>query len=476
MSTEGETASGATETVDLYEKWRRIYPEWVTGGFQTWRRITLVVLLAVFYAGPWLRWDGAQGVRFDLAERRFTVFWQTFAPDEFVLLAWLLAILALGLFVATIAAGRVFCGWVCPQTVWTNAYLILERFIEGDRVERQRRDKKPWTRDWATRKAIKFTAWALVAFSISITFVGYFTEIRDLLPRIARVELTRFEMVFLLLPAAGSFFFSAILREQVCFHMCPYARFQSVMLDRDSLIISYDEPRAEPRGHRPRRADPDELGLGHCIDCERCVRVCPTGIDIRDGLQYQCIGCAACVDACADVMSQMGYGETLVRYSSENRDEGLPGRWIRPRLVGYATIMTAIVTLFAVTVATRLPLDLDVIRDRNRLYRESWDGSVENVYSLRISNRADTTQDYTIDFTSEVPLELRGDRVVSVEPGDMRIVPISLWRAAETPPGETVSDVEFTIRSEADESAVARATSVFHQPKSVLRADTEVRG
>ncbi len=473
MSTEGETKSGATETVDLYEKWRRIYPEWVTGGFQTWRRITLVFLLAFFYAGPWLRWDGQPGARFDLAERRFTVFWQTFAPDEFVLLAWLLAILALGLFVATIAAGRVFCGWVCPQTVWTNAYLIIERYIEGDRVERQRRDKKPWTGDWMLKKAMKLTAWALVAFSISITFVGYFTEIRELLPRIATLDLTRWEIVFLLLPAAGSFFFSAILREQVCFHMCPYARFQSVMLDRDSLIISYDESRAEPRGHRPRRADPAELGLGQCIDCDRCVRVCPTGIDIRDGLQYQCIGCAACVDACTDVMSQMGYGESLVRYSSENRDEGLPGRWVRPRLVGYATIMTAIVTLFAVTVATRLPLDLDVIRDRNRLYRESWDGSVENVYSLRISNRADTPQEYAIDFDSEVPLEYRGDRVVSVPPGDMRIVPVSLLRAAETPPGETVSDVEFTIRSEADERAVARASSVFHQPK---RAEREARG
>ena len=258
--------------------------------------------------------------------------------------------------------------------------------------------------------------------------------------------------------------------------MCPYARFQSVMLDRDSLIISYDEERAEPRGHRPRRADPDELGLGHCIDCGKCVRVCPTGIDIRDGLQYQCIGCAACIDACADVMGQMGYGETLVRYSSENRDAGQPGRWIRPRLVGYATMMTAIVTLFAVTIATRLPLDLDVIRDRNRLYRESWDGSVENVYSLRISNRADTTQAYAIDFASEMPLEYRGERVVAVEAGDMRIVPVSLLRAGDTPPGETVSEVEFMIRSEADERAVARATSVFHQPTPAPTAGSEVRG
>lgn len=464
---------GGPATVDLYEKWRRIYPEWVSGGFQTWRRIDLVLLVLVFYAGPWLRWDGDPGVRFDLASRQFTVFWQTFAPDEFILLAWLLSILALVLFVVTVAAGRIFCGWFCPQTIWTLVYSTIERFVEGDRVARMKRDGRPWTSDWATKKAIKLSAWTFVALSISITFVGYFTEIRSLLPRIALFELTRQETIFILLPAVGSFFFSGILREQVCFHMCPYARFQSVMLDRDSLIISYDEDRGEPRGHRRRSADPDALGLGSCIDCERCVRVCPTGIDIRDGLQYQCIGCAACVDACADVMDTMGYGETLVRYSSESRDAGEDVRWLRPRLIGYGALLMALVTLFGVAVATRVPLDLDVMRDRNRLYRASWDGSVENVYSLRISNRADAEQRFAIDFTSPIALEYRGERSVRIEPGQMRIVPVSLFRSGHTPAGEAVSEVEFTVRSEVDASVEASATTSFHQPRP---ASEEVRG
>ena len=452
-------------TVDLYEKWRRIYPAWVSGGFQTWRRVDLVVLVLIYYAGPWLRWNGEPGVRFDLAHRQFTVFWTTFYPEDFILLAWGLLIAALVLFTITIAAGRIFCGWACPQTIWTLVYFTIERFIEGDRTERMRRDRGPKNAKWAFRKALKFTAWAVVALSISITFVGYFTDIRELLPRIAAFDLTPWERFFIAMPAAGSFFFSAVLREQVCFHMCPYARFQSVMLDRDSLIISYDAERGEPRGARRRNADPDALGLGSCIDCKKCVQVCPTGIDIRDGLQYQCIGCAACVDACTEIMDKMGYGESLVRYSSENRDEGKVVHWLRPRLVGYATLIVALLALLSVTVASRVPLDVDVIRDRNRLYRESWDGSVENVYSLRISNRDSKPRRYSIDVADGGEFEYRGDHVVEIEPGELRIVPVSLHESAGVA-GErdSAESVEFVVRAEDDPEIVARAESRFHRP------------
>lgn len=466
-SASGSAAGAGSDgpvTVDLYEKWRRIYPAWIRGGFQTWRRIDLAVLLLVFYAGPWLRWNGEPGVRFDLAERRFTIMWTTFVPEEFILLAWALAIAALVLFAVTIAAGRVFCGWVCPQTIWTLVYFTIERFVEGDRTERMRRDRGPWSRDWLAKKAIKFSLWTLVALSISITFLGYFTEIRELLPRIATFELTGWEQFFIAAPAAGSFFFSGVLREQVCFHMCPYARFQSVMLDRDSLIISYDVSRGEPRGKRRRHVDPDEAGLGHCIDCRRCVHVCPTGIDIRDGLQYQCIGCAACIDACDEIMDEMGYGESLVRYSSENRDEGRPGRWLRPRIVGYGAIIAVLVSLFAVTVASRIPLDVDVMRDRNRLYRASWDGSVENVYSLRIQNREDDARRYAIEVETGQPVEVEGDLRVTVEGGQTRIVPLSL-RAQASEGAPVLSDsVEFVVRADRDPAVVARASSPFHAP------------
>ena len=459
----GGSPSGPIK-VDLYEKWRRIYPLWVSGGFQTWRRIVLVILVLFFYAGPWLSWNGDPGVRFDLENRRFTVFFTTFVPEEFVFLAWLLLIAALALFTVTIALGRVFCGWACPQTIWSLVYFSIERFVEGDRAERMRRDRGRWSGEYVAKKAIKFSLWAMVALSISITFVGYFQPIQELLPRVLTFELTKWEQVFVALPAMGSFFFSAILREQVCFHMCPYARFQSVMLDRDSLIISYDQDRGEPRGKRRRDADPASAGLGHCIDCKKCVNVCPTGIDIRDGLQYQCIGCAACVDACADVMETMGYGDTLVRYSSENRDQGKLVHWLRPRLIGYSTLILVLLVLVGFTMANRIPLDVDVIRDRNRLFREDWDGSIENVYSLRITNREAVDRTYEIAFTSEAPLVLRGEDSVHIEGGELRIVPISLLLPGDVAFESERPEVEFEVRSTSDETVVVRTTSPFHRP------------
>ena len=461
----GGDSGGGPITVDLYEKWRRIYPAWVSGGFQTGRRITLVVLTLIYYVGPWLRWGGEPGVRFDLAQRQFTILWATFVPEDFVLLAWGLLIAALVLFTITIAAGRVFCGWACPQTIWTLCYFTLEKWIEGDRTERMRRDRKRFTPDWFVKKSLKYTAWTLLALSISITFVGYFTEIRELLPRIAAFQISGWEGFFLAMPAALSFFFSGVLREQVCFHMCPYARFQSVMLDRDSLIISYDVDRGEPRGARRRSADPNEVGLGSCIDCKKCVHVCPTGIDIRDGLQYQCIGCAACVDACGEIMEQMGYGESLVRYSSENRDEGQPSRFLRPRLAGYATLIVVLLTLVSVTVVTRIPLDVDVIRDRNRLYRQSWDGSVENVYSLRIHNLESERRGYAIDYEAATALEYQGDRRVEIDPGKTLLVPVTLRMAPEKIE-TTTTDVEFVVRGLHDDEVVVRTRSPFHRPPS----------
>lgn len=451
-------------TVSLYEKWKKIHPLWVSGGFQTKRRIVLVVLVFIYYAGPWISWNGRPGMLFDLEHRRFTVLWSTFVPEDFVLLAWLLLIAALVLFTVTVAAGRVFCGWACPQTVWSLVYFTIERFVEGDRNARLRLERSSWNRNWFLKKTIKYSLWTLVAVSISVTFVGYFQPIQDLLPRIARFELTQWEQVFLFLPAAGSFFFSGVLREQVCFHMCPYARFQSVMFDRDSLIISYDEERGEPRGNRKRDADPRALQLGSCVDCRKCVNVCPTGIDIRDGLQYQCIGCAACVDACTEVMETMGYGESLVRYSSENRDQHQWSHVLRPRLVGYSALIVALVVAFSYTISHRIPLDLDILRDRNRLYRQAWDGSVENVYTLRVSNRESVERAYEILVESPVPLSYNGDRVIHLAGGQMKPVPVSLVLPPDTPATDKPPSVLFSVRSVDDASVVVSEESLFHRP------------
>ena len=466
MSAEGATPSEVSPVkVDLYEKWRKIHPLWVSGGFQTWRRVALVVLIFVYYVGPWLRWNGEPGMSFDLAHRQFTVLWVTFVPEDFVLLAWLLLIAALVLFTVTIAAGRVFCGWACPQTVWSLVYFTIERFVEGDRNARLRLEHAPWSRNRIAKKVVKYTLWALVAFSISITFVGYFQPIRELLPRIASLDLSKWERIFLLAPAAGSYFFSGVLREQVCFHMCPYARFQSVMFDRDSLIISYDEERGEARGSRKRTADPTSLGLGACVDCRKCVNVCPTGIDIRDGLQYQCIGCAACVDACTDVMQTMGYGDSLVRYSSENHDRHQSSRFLRPRLIGYASLIVVLLTAFGYTVASRVPFDLDIARDRNRLYREAWDGSVENVYTLSVANRESEPRDYEISFESDLPLAYRGDTTVHVKAGATEPVHVGLVWSGGSMPSDTARSVTFIVRSLGEPPAAMRKESPFRLPE-----------
>jgi cytochrome c oxidase accessory protein FixG len=454
------------QTVSLYEKWKKIYPLWVSGGFQKWRRVVLVILLFVFYVSPWLRYDGQPGVWFDLAHRRFTVLWATFVPEEFVLLSWLLVIAALTLFAVTVAAGRIFCGWACPQTVWSLVYFSIERWVEGDRNARLRLDKGKWNRNRLTRKAIKYSLWALVAFSISLTFVGLFTPIRELIPRIFTLELSGWERVALVLPAAGSFLMSGVLREQVCFHMCPYARFQSVMFDHDTLIISYDQERGEPRGARRRSADPAEVGLGSCVDCRKCVNVCPTGIDIRDGLQYQCIGCAACIDACTDVMSTMGYGESLVRYSTQNRDEGKGRHWLRPRLFGYAGLILVMLGIFSYSITHRVPLGFDVIRDRNRLYRQDWDGSVENVYTLRISNREAAEQTYQISFSSSLPLAYDGPATVRVGGGDLKSLPVRLLLGGEAAESAESSEVRFLVQPSDAQGIKIEKVSRFHVPEA----------
>jgi cytochrome c oxidase accessory protein FixG len=458
---------GPKREIALYEKWRKIYPLWVQGRFQTGRRVVLVVLLLVFYVTPWLRWDGQPAVCFNLAERKFAVLGATFWPQEFVLLSWLLMIAAFSLFFFTVLAGRLWCGWACPQTVWTLCFQWIEKQVEGDRNERLRLDRGPWNARRIRKKALKYTLWTALALSISVTFVGYFIPIRELLPRIVAWNLEPSTQFWLAFPAAASFLFSGVLREQVCFHMCPYARFQSVMFDRDTLVIAYDEPRGEPRGGRRRDADPQALALGSCIDCKLCVAACPTGIDIRDGLQYQCIGCAQCIDACDGVMDEMGYARGLVRYSSERHDQGEPARRLRPRLFGYGAILLALMVAFTWTVSNRVPLALDIIRDRNRLYREHWDGSIENVYTLRIMNREASPRTYRIRAEGPMPVRLEtrdGSDQVVVAAGGQVSLPVDLI-ATDFEGVDSNSLILFTIETTEEPHYIVTEESRFLRPE-----------
>jgi cytochrome c oxidase accessory protein FixG len=451
-STNPESPQEASE-VRLYEKWRKIYPLWVKGGFQRWRRVVLAVLLLVFYAGPWLRWDGKPGFLLDLPARKFTVLWTTFFPQEFIFLSWLLIIAAFALFFFTVIAGRVWCGWACPQTVWTLVYVWIEKLVEGSRASQLRLDRGPWNRRRIGKKLLKWSLWLALAFSISITFVGYFTPIRELIPEILRLNVAGWMLFWLLFPAVGTFLMQGVLREQVCFHMCPYARFQSVMFDKDTLIISYDQERGDPRGSRRRDVDPAAAGLGACVDCKLCVHACPTGIDIRDGLQYQCIGCAACIDVCNGVMDSMGYAPNLIQYSSEHADKHEGRKVLRPRLVGYGAVLAAMLVAFSYGLSHRVPLELDVIRDRNRLYREHWDGSIENVYTLKIMNREQAARRYRISASGAIPVSLRTrseDSIdtteVEVAAGSQLSLPIRLVTGRSEDPQHNNS-VEFTIET-----------------------------
>ncbi len=449
--------------VSLYERWRKIQSLWVKGRFQTLRRLALSILVAVFYIGPWLRWEGHQAIWFDLPERKFAFWGTTFWPQDFVLLAFLLVIAAFTLFWFTVAAGRLWCGFGCPQTVWTLCYVWIERLIEGERYQRIKLDAAPWTPAKLRKKGSKFLLWSILALSISITFVGYFTPIETLLGKIAALTLGTWELVAILVLAGASFLFSGVLREQVCLHMCPYARFQSVMFDPDTLIVSYDARRGEPRGGRSRRVDPAQRGLGACVDCGLCVRACPTGIDIRDGLQYECIDCAACVDVCNGVMKKMGYAPNLIRFSSENQDKGIPKAKNRLRLLCYGSVLVAMLAVFAFALETRIPLGLDIIRDRGRLYRESWDGSVENTYTLRIMNMEQHVRTYEIRVEGEVPLQYSGERRVEIAGGSHISLPVSLV----TPPGVRAtpnSDVRFTVESVGEPIFAITETSRFLSP------------
>ena len=383
-------ASPARDTAQpssYYEARRKIYPRETDGRFQRLRNLAVWVLLGLYYVLPWITWDGRQSVLFDLPARKFYIFGLVFWPQDFFYLTWLLIILGLSLFFFTALAGRLFCGYACPQTVWTEVFMWIERKFEGDRNRRIKLDKSPWNLEKLLRKGGKHVAWLLLALWTGFTFVGFFTPIHELWGKVAHFSTGPWETFWVLFYSLATWGNAGFMREQVCKYMCPYARFQSAMFDRDTLIIAYDTGRGEPRGARARNADYRAKGLGDCIDCKACVQVCPTGIDIREGLQYECIACAACIDACDAVMDKMSYPRGLVRYTSQHAMEGATAHVVRPRMIVYGVLLTALVVGFFVSISLRTPVGLDVMRDRNALYRTLPDGGIENVYLVRILNK-----------------------------------------------------------------------------------------
>jgi len=444
----------------------KIYPREIRGRFTRLRKLAVLILLGLYYGVAWLQWDGHQALLFDLPARKFHIFALTLWPQDFLYLALLLILAALSLFFFTALAGRLWCGYACPQTVWTELFTWIEQWTEGTRSKRMKLDRGPWTLEKLTRKTLKQVLWVALAAYTGFTFVGYFTPIRTLSGELFSLSLGFWSAFWICLYSLATYGNAGFLREQVCKYMCPYARFQSAMFDRNTLIISYDEARGEPRGPRRRGTAARSQGLGDCIDCTLCVQVCPTGIDIRKGLQYECIACGACIDACDDVMDKMGAPPGLIRYTTEEALHGQRTHIVRPRMLVYAGLLLAISTLFVYSLATRTPLILDVIRDRNALYREIHGDVIENAYSLRVINLDRRPHAYR--------LTVRGlDRLQIAEPigpivvagGTVATVPARLQAPAATAAGG-VHPITAVLTSTDDPRISVHETARFIGPRS----------
>ncbi len=462
-------STGDEIEVSLYAAQEKIYPRSVAGFFSAWRWVTVWITQLVFYGLPWLQWNDRQAVLFDLEARRFYIFGLVLHPQDFIYLTGLLVISALALFLFTAIAGRLWCGYACPQTVYTEIFLWIEKKIEGDRSARIRLDDAGFSLGKLFKRLTKHGAWMAVALWTGFTFVGYFTPIRELAALTVAVALGPWQTFWVLFYGFATYGNAGFMREQVCKYMCPYARFQSAMFDKDTLIVTYDEERGEPRGPRSKKADPAAMGLGACVDCSLCVQVCPTGIDIRNGLQYECIGCGACIDVCNDVMDKVGYPRGLVTYATQN---GLANHWsktqmlrraMRPRVLIYAGILLAISTAVFVSLWLRTPLKVDVIRDRGALARMVEQGRIENVFRLQIMNVTETPQRYSVAVRGLNGITLASEHEFEVLPAEVRSAVVRV----QIPPGATPGSypIEFDIQAIGNEDVRVREVAAFLVPR-----------
>lgn len=458
--------------ISLYAAQEKIYPRSIFGFFTKWRWVMIWLTQLFFYGVPWLEWGQRQALLFDLEAKRFYIFNLVLYPQDLIYLTAILIISALSLFLFTAVAGRLWCGYACPQTVYTEIFMWIESKLEGDRAARIKLDAAAMSAKKLFKKGSKHAVWIAFALWTGFTFVGYFTPIRELLAEVVKFNIGPWESFWVLFYGFATYGNAGFMREQVCKYMCPYARFQSAMFDDDTLIVTYDETRGEPRGGRSRKAD--KSGLGSCIDCSLCVQVCPTGIDIRKGLQYECIGCGACADVCDSVMDKMGYARGLVKYSTQN---AVTRQWshgqmlrriVRPRVLVYSAILTLLVSGLVLSLWLRTPFRVDVVRDRGVMARLVDGGLLENVYRLQIMNATEQTQHYQISATGVEGLivetgSAEGNQEVTVNPAESRWVSVRL----EIPDGTLEAGshrVEFHIQARESQEVVTEK-SVFLVPR-----------
>ena len=437
----------------LYEIQQKIQPRAVHGVFANWRIALVLLTQALYYGLPWLQWDDRQAVLFDLAARKFYIFGLVFWPQDFIYLTGLLILAALALFLFTAVAGRLWCGYACPQTVYTEIFMWVEEWLEGDHLARKKLDKSPWNANKLKKRGLKHAVWFVIALWTGFTFVGYFTPIQTLAAEVASASLGPWETFWILFYGFATWGNAGFMREQVCKYMCPYARFQSVMFDSDTLTVTYDNSMGEPRGSRSKKTDYKAAGLGTCVYCNVCVQVCPTGIDIRNGLQYECIGCAACIDGCDQIMDKMGYPRGLIRYTTENvvkghyPDSGIQKHVLRPRTLIYSVLLLAIGGAFVTSLATRVPLRVDVVRDRAALSKETDDGLIENVYRLQLINKDAHAHRYTLRAQGITGLRVvTATQEITAAPLQTIDLPVSLIADPVELKGRSIA-VTFTIQA-----------------------------
>jgi len=461
-------------SASLFQATVKIYPRAVSGLFARWRWIMVWLTQIVFYGVPWLNWNGRQAVLFDLETPRFYLFGLVLQPQDLIFLAGLLVISALALFFFTAVAGRLWCGYACPQSVYTQVFLWMELKTEGDRLARMRLDQQPWGLDKLRRKGGKHAAWIAFSAVTGFTFVGYFLPIRELAQQVATLAVTPWATFWIVFYGFATYGNAGWLREQICTYMCPYARFQSTLLDGDSLVIAYDTARGDPRGSRSKKADPKALGLGSCIDCTLCVQVCPTGIDIRDGLQAECIGCAACIDACDDVMDKMGYARGLIRYGTANgvaqgwtRQQQL-ARVLRPRVLIYGALLAGSLAAFAWGMALRPVVGMDVIRDRGVMARIGETGRIENLYRVQLMNRREAATRYQLGvegLNGLTGLAVDEPQVWTLQPGEVRSYTVRLSLPAEGGATPGAHPVTLTLASPGEQGTALREATTFLVPR-----------
>jgi cytochrome c oxidase accessory protein FixG len=433
---------------NTYTPRSRIYVRSVSGMLENFRRFFGLFFMSLFALIPWLQFNGSQAVLFDFGAQRFNIFGLTLWPQDLTLLAWILIVAAFALFFVTTFAGRVWCGFMCPQTTWTFIYIWFEQTIEGSRHKRMKLDERKMDFDKLWRKTLKHIAWVGIALLTALTFVGYFTPVDTLFIEFFKFSSSFWVVFWVLFFTLCTYGNAGWMREIMCTHICPYARFQSAMFDKDTFTVAYDAERGEKRGPRGRKVSREEnrtKGLGDCIDCNLCVQVCPTGIDIRNGLQYECINCGACVDACNGVMEKMNYPKGLISFTSETELAGGKTKIFRPKLIGYGIVLLLMSGLLVFEIVSRKPLELDIIKDRVPMYRETGNGLIENVFTLKILNKSQITQRYRIYVDNLEGHTLIGENEATVSGGEVFNLPLSI---AISPKNLTQESTEFSFRVE----------------------------